>query len=34
MEKEGGVGKGLMITSKEGIAITNYTKKNHAHRFN
>jgi hypothetical protein len=27
MEKEGGVGKGLTTTSKEGIAITNLTKK-------
>jgi hypothetical protein len=27
MEKEGGVGKGLRATIKEGIAITNLTKK-------
>jgi hypothetical protein len=27
MEKEGGVVKGLRTTSKEGIAITNLTKK-------
>ncbi len=29
MEKEGGVGKGLRTTSKEGIVITNLTKKPH-----
>jgi hypothetical protein len=27
MEKEGGANKGLRTTSKEGVAITNFTKK-------
>jgi hypothetical protein len=31
MEKEGGVGRGLKTTIKEGITITNLTKKNPTH---
>jgi len=34
MEKEGGASKGLKTTNKEGIAITNLTKKNPIHSFN
>jgi hypothetical protein len=33
MEKEGGVNKGLKTTIKEGITITNLTKKNPTHPF-
>jgi hypothetical protein len=31
MEKEGGVGKGLRTTIKEGITIANLTNKNPTH---
>jgi len=34
MEKQGGAGKGLRTTSKEGIVITNFTKENPTHPFN
>jgi len=33
MEKEGGACKGLKTTIKEGIGITNLTKKNPTHPF-
>jgi hypothetical protein len=34
MEKEGVASKGLRTTSKEGIAITNFTKKTHLINYN